>query len=967
MVSKEEAREKIGELVKRYNNQKQEGKVQKYKEDNIRRYFIDPLLKYLGWDVENKKGEEEVKGEESISKGAADYALRIKGVRKLVLEAKKYGEDLDRRDPVKQTIDYGYIASVPYAILTNFERTRVFNCELEWNNLWQAQVDEIYVDQYVEDFDKLWLLLSRESIDKGKLDEYAKSRQKKAPKKPVSELLLKELMSWREKLSKNIRENNPKYSKPEIDAIVQTIIDRLIFIRTCEDRDIENEKLNEAVRTYEKANINLEKLFKKILFYYKKNYDSKLFGIHEDSIGPADQIKIDDGVLCQVINSLYYSKEGDFKYNFAAINADVLGNVYEQYLGTVLKEGEFEESKNLRKKEGIYYTPTYIVDYIVRNTLGELIKNKNLEELEKVKVLDPACGSGSFLIKAFDILYERYKQLLKKELSGKDKDLKDTEIKLKILRNNLFGVDLDERAVEIARLNLLLKAADKRFKLPTLENNIKCGNSLIDNPEVAGNKAFKWEQEFKQIIDKKGFDVVIGNPPYVRIQTLNKKEVECFNKTYKSATKNYDIYALFVEKGMSLLKEGGVLGFILPSKFFNADYGVGLRKVIGENKYLNQIVDFKDFQVFEGATTYTCLLFLKKTKNKSFDYYELNNKEKLKISKNISFDILKKSRQEQPMEESTWSFVSEDKRKVTKKLEKMKLKLGDISSELFVGLQTSADPIYIVQITKEDKKFYEIICRKTKKAYKIEKEVVKPILMGKDIKRWLINQRELGLIFPYKIENKKAILIEESSFKKQYPNAWEYFVDNKKILDLREKGKWKNRHNWHAYVYEKNLVSFSQPKILTQVLSPKNRFTLDKKGEFYFVGGGNAGGYGIILKKEYSDYYHSILAMLNSRLLEFYLKCISTPFKGGFYSYGKRFIEKLPIILPKDNIKKKLDEFAKRQLELNERLLELKEKLTDEKIRLEKEIEKLDKEIDQLVYTLYGLTPEEIKTVKESV
>jgi len=410
-----------------------------------------------------------------------------------------------------------------------------------------------------------------------------------------------------------------------------------------------------------------------------------------------------------------------------------------------------------------------------------------------------------------------------------------------------------------------------------------------------------------------------------------------------------------------------MLGFILPSKFFNADYGVGLRKLISENKVLNKIVDFKDFQVFGGATTYTCLLFLKKTKSREFDYLELADKEKLYQSKTLMPQILKTTKQEQPKIGDPWNFVSEDTKSLMSKLGKTTLRLGDICSELFVGLQTSADPIYIINIVKEDGEYYQILNRKTKKAYKIEKEIVKKILMGKDIRRWSINWRKLGLIFPYKIQRGKASLVEEETLKKLYPYAWAYFVDNKKTLDLREKGKWKSRSNWHAFVYEKNLTSFSQPKLLTQVLASKNAFTFDENGEYYFVGGGNAGGYGIVLKDEYSKDYHVILALLNSKLLELYLKKISTPFRGGFYSYGKRFIEKLPIIIPLGSDKNRLVELSKKQLERNKRLNEIGDKKTDERQRIEEEIKKTDAEIDELVYKLYGITEEEKRIIEESL
>ena len=959
---KDQAREEIKKLTEKYGRLSESGKAKSYNEEMTKKDFILPLFRALGWAVEDG---DEVTAEEKISRGRVDYAFRIDGIPKLFLEAKPLKADLDRTEFARQAINYAWHKGSTWAVLTDFEDVKVFNAELKSANPLQNMFFSLSQGQFLERFDQLWLL-SRESLEQGRIDKEAEKWGRKAKKVPVDRQLLSDLTGFRELLTKNILKNNPskKLTGEELDEAVQRILDRLIFIRTLEDRQLEAPVLQSIIReaggrrTYKKLN----RLFRSI----DDVYDSRLFMPHL-----CDDLAADDEVLNRIIAGLFRTPDNTVHYDFSAIDADVLGNIYEQYLGHILtktaKRARLTAGKAQRKEQGIYYTPTYIVDYIVKNTIGALAKKKNFDP-ESIKILDPACGSGSFLMKAFDYLVALNKRKngnvdqTKLDLSGASASYGR---KIEILEKNLFGVDLDPKAVEIAQLNLLLKAAEKKHRLPTLQENILAGNSLIDDPKIAGSKALNWKEEFGKILDEGGFDVVIGNPPYVRIQTLNKKEVGHYNKNYRSATKNYDVYALFVERGMSLLKEGGMLGFILPSKFFNSDYGAGLRKTIEENKQLSRIVDFKDFQVFEGAATYTCLLFLKKAKNRFFDYFEVSDKKKLKLAKTLSGDVLKKSRQEQP-KGGTWSFVSDGKRKVIARLRKVRLSLADVSSEIFVGLQTSADPVYITRIIAEDEKFFKILCRKTKKTYKIEKEIVKPVLMGKDIRRWSINWKELGLVFPYCLDGGKASLIHRETLKKRHPLAWKYFADNKKTLDLREKGKWKSKSNWHAYVYEKNLASFRQPKILTQVLSSRSAFTLDEKGEFYFVGGGNAGGYGIVLNEKHSKHYYAMLAILNSKLLEFYLKSISTPFRGGFYSYGKRFIEKLPIAIPDRESGKKLEAYAKKQLSLNKRVLELKNKNTDEKTRLEKEIQKTESRIDQTVCKIYGLTKDEIRIVEES-
>jgi len=352
------------------------------------------------------------------------------------------------------------------------------------------------------------------------LDKEAELYGKKSKKIPVDKQLLADFTRFREMLSKDITKLNldKGLTEEELDESVQRILDRLIFIRNCEDRELEARKLMPALREWESRGRKgqLLKQLRAAFNYFDEQYNSKLFQEHL-----CDSLEISDNVLNEVVYGLYQTKDKAVYYDFSAIEADVLGNIYEQYLGHILrktaKRAKVTESRARRKEHGIYYTPPYIVDYIVRNTLGDLLKRRRPNEIEKIRVLDPACGSGSFLIKSFDILNEYWKE--------KDKDYAQAQLdttgqgttftrKTKILQNNIFGVDLDKQAVEIAQLNLLLKIAEKGHRLPLLQQNIKCGNSLIDDEEIGGDKAFEWGEQFKQIMDDGGFDVVVGNPPY---------------------------------------------------------------------------------------------------------------------------------------------------------------------------------------------------------------------------------------------------------------------------------------------------------------------------------------------------------------------------------------------------------------------------------------------------------------------
>jgi len=421
-------------------------------------------------------------------------------------------------------------------------------------------------------------------------------------------------------LSKNITKLNQtkKLTESELDESIQRILDRLIFIRNCEDRGLEEKKLWEA-----RNETKVWKKLKEVFAYYDKNYDSKIFTYDPTDakkVHLCDTLDVDDSVMREIIESLYRTKDKSISYDFSIIDADVLGTVYEQYLSHILKKTKkratLTENHTHKKEQGVYYTPTYIVDYIVRNALGKLLEEKNVN-VEKIKVLDPACGSGSFLIKAFDVLNEHYQQ--------NDKDYSQTQLdfktgttftrKVKILQDNIFGVDLDKQAVEIAQLNLLLKIAEKGHLLPLLERNMRCGNSLIDDEKLAGDRAFKWEEQFKEIMKDGGFDVVIGNPPYVRQEELSeiKPYLEANYETYQGTA---DLFVYFFEKELKILKENGYFGMIVSNKWLRAGYGKNLRKFLAKF-WIEEFIDFGDLKVFADATIYPCIIIIKKIKKQN--------------------------------------------------------------------------------------------------------------------------------------------------------------------------------------------------------------------------------------------------------------------------------------------------------------------------------------------------------------
>jgi len=571
----ESAKQGIIKLVEKYNKLKEQDKIKDYNEAQTISEFIEPLFGFLGWDIHNINNPNEVTPEENISNKRVDRGFRINGIAKFFLEAKSMKSDHDVESYARQAINYSWNKGVIWAVLTNFEGTKVFNAQAESKKLRDKIVFEIHSGEYISNFEKL-RLLSKVSFEKGELDKYAESIFKKSQKLAVNEKLFNDLREAREILTKSFRSWNSSLSADDLDEGIQRILDRLVFIRVLEDRKLEDIILRPLIRD----DRNNQELFHSLIGKFRELdniYNSSLFKEHACEKWE----NYDLSEFKKVIELLY----GDdvYEYDFKDIPADILGGVYESYLGYIAqkpievdKAGKFgklftvegkkelkEKSRKKRKEQGIYYTPKFIVDYIVKNTLGEKLKEaRSISDLKKIRVLDPACGSGSFLTKALETINDKYKDF---------NNPGDQHTKTEILLSNIYGVDLDSQATELAKLNLLLDALDKKEKLPELEN-IKVGNSLISGTEAElqkyfgknwkDKKPFNWKEEFPEVFKQGGFDVIIGNPPYIDSEIMTKENPEfreyCSEK-YNSAKGNWDIFCVFIEKSLNLLRDGCIV------------------------------------------------------------------------------------------------------------------------------------------------------------------------------------------------------------------------------------------------------------------------------------------------------------------------------------------------------------------------------------------------------------------------
>src|SRR3989344_555941 len=508
------ARKALAPLLERYHQNKDNDSFVG-NEKQVCQSLIVPLLHHvLGWDVEDPS---EFKTEESRGGKRIDFVVYSKGISQFIIETKALDRDIfEDRAAYKQALDYGYSKDKDYSILTNFRQVVILGSKSSYRVPEEAEIARIdLLDASDKDLELLlsfeksyWLTFGKENRLYTKLIHHK-------PQIPVDERLLEDMKHWREQLLRNLKKNHPTWNFQDerefmhIEEEVQKFIDRLIFVCFCEDKELNEPQLKSLMdekksdRFFSKPGWLLGKI-QEVVQQYADRYDSDLF---DRSL--ADEFKIDDGKLVELLRDLREPPQRP-AYDFKRIEADILGKVYENFIVHIQagkKRYKEHEDKGKRKKTGIYYTPKFIVDYIVNNTVREYVKGKSFEDILKVKILDPACGSASFLIRAFDVLIEESERTLKRPLTYAEKK--------KLMLSSIYGVDVDERAVAIAKLNLSLRMAERGNLLPTLRENIRLGNSLIDDSKIAGYKAFVWKEEFQEIFENGGFDIVIGNPPYL--------------------------------------------------------------------------------------------------------------------------------------------------------------------------------------------------------------------------------------------------------------------------------------------------------------------------------------------------------------------------------------------------------------------------------------------------------------------
>ncbi len=936
-MTKEEAKQQIQKLVEKYQRVLSEGKIKSYNEAQSRNEFIEPLFEFLGWDMRNLTTDNEVTTEENVSGGRVDLAFRFGNIPVFFLEAKAMKVDLDEWKWAEQAINYSWNKNVTWAVLTDFESIKIFNAEIPPKSVSQNLFIELNCRDFINRFDQLWLL-SKESFEQKLLDKEAQKWGKLTQRKQVGEKLFEDLMSWRISLTKDFKKQN-NLTDEELDEGVQRILDRLIFIRTAEDRKIEPNILIGILRS---GKSDQYKQLVKVFRDFDDGFNSKLFAPHY-----CEEWKVSDKTIGEVIKGLYETKDG-YRYDFSIISADVLGGIYEQYLSFVqVRKGE-DKTKSKRKSQGIYYTPKYIVEFIVNETLGEVLKKTKPKELAKIKVLDPACGSGSFLNAAYDkILDTLTKQNPQTSLFAK----------FDILKENIFGVDLDAQAVEIAQLNLLLKVLSQKTKLPTLQHNLRVGNSLIEK-ENENLKSFDFQSEFKEVIEQGGFDVIIGNPPYIKEDTNRLAFDGLHDSPYYQG--KMDIWTLFACRAIDLLKDGGYFSFIAPSSWVGSAGASLFRSKILNSGEIIKFIDFNDFKVFKDASIQTMIfVFQKKKPRKSYKlkYAKITdrNTSSDEIAKLLSSglnhqiensNIFDATIKPSDIGNKSISFSNDIVSEILDKVANtgnFKLSKNDIGN----GIDVLQDFITDKHLSKLDdetiKKGDGVLVLKNSVADEMkfnnkEIEYLKPYFTTSQINRYLSNQKS-----EYKIIYADKYFREHIS---EFPNLKNHIDRFKKILTSAFAPYGLHRPREERFF--KGQAIFLLRKTMYPAFTYVD-FPCYVTRAF------------LVLKPEKINLKY-LTALLNSKLIYFWLKHKGKK-QGEQLQIDKEPLMEIPLFKAEEKEQEKIavavDKLMVKTAEFNKT-----SQNTDKWHLLKNEIEKLDREIDEAIYKLYGLTAEEIKVIE---
>jgi len=948
--AKAAARARVAKLVVNFQRNEADCLRASYNETQARTEFITPLLEAFGWDVHNAAGQplalREVIEEATVEVGEErlfkkpDYELRLARQRKLFVEAKKPSVRIDHdRASAFQTRRYGYSASLPIVVLTNFHQLAIYDCQPTPAETDEAHIARLLLVRYNEfeaHFDELWPLLSRQSVYSGDFDRRFAVDATRHGAEQFDDFFLRQVRSWRERLATDINANTPGLGPAELTYAVQLFLSRIVFLRICEDRNIERYETLKGMPADNTFDALMAELRRADAFY-----DSGLFRLLDDArLG----IRISDDVLRGIITELYYPQS---PYTFAVVETEVLGEIYEQFLGEVITivggTVRIVSRPEVRESGGVVPTPRYIVDAIVERTLVPALEGKSPADLASFTVADICCGSGSFLLSVYEFIIDHH---LSWYLGNNRADHVGRTIyeaargqwrltfeeKRRILLAHVRGVDIDANAVEVTQFSLLLKliedetaeglrdyvARHHTLALPDLDAAIRSGNSLVSPAEWTAVRGamppalmemvnpFAWPAEFPTEMERGGFDIIVGNPPYIRIQNMtaySPEEVAFYQSPtspYSTAHQdNFDKYALFIERALMLLRFDGRLGVIVPHKFMTTQAGRALRRLITVGWLLEQVVHFGVKPVFgRNVANYTCILVLDRRGRDAVCVEKAGPLEAWRYGEPGTVTEIPAA----TLGEGTWQFANTETRALFERIHAaFPERLGQLA-EIFVGVQTSADPVFIFRAVGEDPG--TVTLRWNSRDWPIERGILRRCLHNVQMFAYARPQPNAWMIFPYELiagrTRTAARLIQMTEMARRFPGCLAYLEARRAELERRNvTGGPDAERQFYQFGRSQSLTKFDSQKIILPILSVEARYAYDDSN-IMVTGGGNGPYYMIRPRAGGAVTSNFLLAVLNHPLSEAFVRTNTSSFRGGYYSHGKQFIENLPIPAPDD-------------------------------------------------------------------
>jgi len=944
----------VGELVERFKANEEYFCSPKYNEASVREDFISKFFTALGWDVnhvtQTNPYEQEVKVESPISAAGqrhVDYSFRLPPHFRDVsffVEAKKPHCEIANPDYYFQTIRYGSSSRTPLAALTSFRQFHVLDTRFAADiktalkrtaHTATCKAKYHYADYLdMEQFAEIYWLFSRQAVAEGSLVKFAASLPKKGEDIPplhlqnIDDAFLDDLEQYRNRLAHSFKNRNPHLDSDTLTEITQRTLDRLVFLRFLEDKQIEEHPFvarfannGSPWQDFIFTSRRLDGIYNGVVFKEHAILDAPSFCVDNEVFGD----------ICRRLSDVHSS------YDFNAIPIHILGSIYERFLGHIVvatdKRVHVEEKPEVRKAGGVYYTPGYIVRHITENTVGRLIDGKTPEQIAGMRFADIACGSGSFLLGVYDLLlihHGRYYQNNPKKARKGDCVERDGKCclslqkKREILKNNIFGVDIDAQAVEVCQLSLYLKlleeettasahqylmefehTAQMKKLLPDLRKNIVCGNSLISRDICEGQliahekevdlNPMNFEDTFPEVMRRGGFDAIIGNPPYVRPHNLTPEMKELLWARYKTFVAKSDLYSCFMERGLSLTRDGGLFGFIVPQTWISLESFTAIRKFIIENARVQRLVQLPK-KVFDEATVETCIFVLQRSSSKSTISTNIVTVESLSADGETQFvrEFPQKLIEDAYLN-NFQLYGKDESRAIVTKIKTRGSPLGEFVKFLY-GFKTGDDEKFI-----HDSKMYT---------------ESRPFIRSAGIHRYFYDA----------------------------PHEYVWYVPNR----MTQNAKTARPGEATRFESEKILVS-RMGKSLVAAYDPGGLYVKDAM---------------LLLPRDAQYSLKYMLGVINSRLLNYF-------YQEFFITIDvlKNALLSLPVrgVIFSDSIDKSRHD---RIAALVEQMLEAKKQLAEaqtdkDKNYYEKKCVNLDGQIDRLVYDLYGLTAEEIARVEK--